>query len=173
MKRRGFIPQYILSVLLMLAVAGAVYFIGVMDIYSRGLDLGILRLNNEKQAYDYDALRSKALALNSAAAALNITPLDKNAAMVAILKRADFLNEKFGAVMADNPRDQNGVLSVPMLLSFTPASTDDFLKTLSTLVNMGKPSLFISELLMETLDTTSGAYAVRIKLELSNPYTAR
>ena len=171
MKRYILTPQYILSALLMLLIAAAASFAGVITIYSERVDSEILRINNETLRYNYDMLELKAEALDTAAAALNITSADKNTAMTAILRYADLLNERYGALIVDNPRDLNGVLSVSMLMSFIPADSADFLNTLNTLVNKENPAVFINELSVELSDTFRGVYTVRIYMDLLNPYT--
>ncbi len=172
MKKEGITPQYILCVALMLAVAAAACFVHVMDIYSEAVDSKISQINNETRRYDYEKLRGNALALRDAAYVTGITPSGKNAAITEILKYADFLHEKYGAVIAANPSDSGGVITVPMLMSHIPADAADFLDTLKILLKEEKPIVYISELTIELVDAAHSIYAVKMKLELSKPYLA-
>ena len=170
MKNGGVIPQYILCVVLTLAAAAAACFANVMNIYTERLDLSISQINNEEHHYDYEALLTKVRELRNTAETLNITPSDKKTAMTEILEYADLLNEKYGAVIADNPLDANSVITVPILMSYTPANAADFLDTLNMFINKEKPAVFISELSIEIAEASRGIYAVKMRLELSKPY---
>ncbi|MDR0454388.1 MAG: hypothetical protein LBH05_06225 [Deferribacteraceae bacterium] len=172
MKENNFTFQYILCVALMITTAAAIYFAKIIDIYSERLDSEIFRINKEMLLYDYNELRVRAQSLRGIISTLNIAPLDKNAAMTEILGYADLLNEKYGAVVTDNPRDTDGTLILPMLMSYVPADSADFMNTLSALTGKGKPAVFINELSWELTDTVRGVYTVKIKLELSEPYMA-
>lgn len=170
MRKEGFIPQYILSVALLLAVFCVIVFMKTVDTGIKQLNIDSNRLYALEHRYPYDELAASVAKAADTASNSGLHPLTKQEAMYEMLRFADLLRENYGAAFTKAPEDYNGTISATMALSYTPANAGDFAQMLDTVAAKQQPVAYVKDLVIESVNISSGAYRVKAIVELVNPY---
>ncbi len=170
MEKQGIIPHYLTAVALFL-LAGTLFMVYLSIWEANKALLGkTYALASQEGAYAYSKLGEYALAMRNTAMALDIERMDMNEAAIALLRFADHLFSRYGAVMDGDITDNGQVLQIKMIIDTYPQDANGFINMLEDILSSSGPMAQFIRLNINETDNVLGLYVVNAELILTQPY---